>query len=161
MDTLHEELVADRQWKWRRGIVLLPVKHNDPGVITAVVPMANGHDYKVYVHTYPTDMEGRFPDIEDDATKGVLLAMLREDLGNAICSYRIGDDGWWMVVDVNTATILSSDPLSEGRALAAARLATWKNERLRSRARRGTTFAERLYAAQPHIMWAVRALRGK
>lgn len=102
MTTLAEQLVAHPKWEWRVGMVR--------GDSSIVDPVRQARFYGA-------------PDIEHPATKGLLLASIRKELGDTVAAYRWPHQTW-TVGDTETGEAYASG-LTEGEALAAARLKLW------------------------------------
>ena len=116
MRDLARQLTAHPRWEWRVGMV------TGDGVIARRM-----HDGSEVITGGSLDT-WRDPaalalDIHHPATRGVLLAMLREAHGDWVACYRIPHTQW-AVVDCEMGETLASG-IDEGTALAAALLRVW------------------------------------
>lgn len=106
MSTIAEQLVAHPRWEWRG-----PMRYRYGAYFYRVTRDASDLDARCVV------------DLEDPATKGVLLATLREALGEWVAVYRLPFQSW-AVVDMATGTTLASAD-TDGDAIGAALLSAW------------------------------------
>jgi hypothetical protein len=113
---LSEQLVASKHWRWMPGMLTTSV--DGPGLRVETVDATDPSI--VYVGDLPWFVSAP-PDLDDPATIGCLLALVREAWGDSLhVKYSDYYGFWWVMVDRQIG-INGSGP-TEGETLAAALL---------------------------------------